>query len=56
MKINHLIKILIDCNYMPGVIAVLENSVVNGTEKVPLFMELTNYSRKRNRTNQPLNN
>lgn len=41
---------------MPGVILVLENSVVNGTEKAPLFMELTNYSRKKNGTNQPPNN
>lgn len=53
MKINHLIKNITDCNGVPRAVLGSEKSVVNSTEKAPLLMVLTNYSRKRYGSSKP---
>lgn len=53
MKINHLIKNITDCNGVPRAVLGSEKSVVNSTEKAPLLMVPTNYSRKRHGSSKP---
>lgn len=53
MKINHLIKNITACNGVARAVLGSEKSAVNSTEKAPLFMVLTNYSRKRPGSSKP---